>query len=140
MSFLLDTCAISELIKKKPNPGFINWISGQEEYNIYLSVITIGEIVKGISKLTDLSKKSYLQKWVDQQLVKRFQHRLLPVNTEVSEKWGELLGASEQIGLKLPVIDALIASTAQLYNLTVVTRNVLDFEKCKATILNPWSE
>ncbi|MBY0280899.1 MAG: type II toxin-antitoxin system VapC family toxin [Alphaproteobacteria bacterium] len=139
MSFLLDTCAISELIKKSPNEGFIRWIVAQEEYHLYLSVLTIGEIIKGIKKLSDNSKQIHLQQWVEQELTTRFQHRLLPINIEICKRWGALLGESEQVGVKIPAIDALIASTAYVHNLKIVTRNVNDFEKCKIEVVNPWA-
>ena len=138
MSFLLDTCAISELRKKSPNEGFIRWIANQEEYHLYLSVLTIGEITKGIKKLNNVSKQDHLQQWVEQKLVSRFQHRLLPINIEICERWGTLLGEAEQVGVKIPAIDALIASTAYVHNLKIVTRNANDFEKCKIGIVNPW--
>lgn len=139
MSFLLDTCAISELIKKSPNEGFVHWITNQEEYHLYLSVLTIGEITKGIKKLNDYPKQVHLQQWVDQELVIRFQHRLLSINIAICERWGILLGESEQIGIKIPAIDALIASTAYVHNLKIITRNVSDFEKCKVDTINPWT-
>ena len=139
MSFLLDTCAISELTKKSPNEGFLRWIANQEEYHLYLSVLTIGELTKGIKKSNDDSKQAHLQKWIEQDLKNRFQHRLLPINIEICEKWGTLLGEAERVGVKLPAIDALIASTAYVHNLKIVTRNVLDFEKCKIDIVNPWT-
>lgn len=139
MSFLLDTCAISELTKKSPNEGFLRWIANQEEYHLYLSVLTIGELTKGIKKSNDDSKQAPLQKWIEQDLKNRFQHRLLPINIEICEKWGTLLGEAERVGVKLPTIDALIASTAYVHNLKIVTRNVLDFEKCKIDIVNPWT-
>lgn len=139
MSFLLDTCALSELTKKPPNEGFIRWIANQEEYHLYLSVLTIGEITKGIKKLNDDSKQAHLQQWIEQELVGRFQHRLLPINIEICERWGTLLGEAERVGIKIPAIDALIASTAYVHNLKIVTRNVNDFEKCKIGIVNPWT-
>jgi predicted nucleic acid-binding protein len=140
LSFLLDTCAISELTKKSPNQGLIDWIANQEEYRLYLSVLTIGEITKGIKKLNDYSKQVQLQQWVEQEVIMRFQHRLLPINTEICEKWGILLGESEQVGIKIPNIDALIASTAYVHNLKIITRNINDFEKCKVDVINPWAK
>jgi predicted nucleic acid-binding protein len=139
MSFLLDTCAISELIKATPNSGFLEWMRWQEEHHVFLSVISIGEITKGITKLSDDFRKETLQHWVHHDLISRFQDRLLPINSDVSQKWGELLGYAELRGQKLPAIDALLAATAFVYELTIVTRNISDLERFSIPILNPWS-
>lgn len=138
MNYLLDTNVISELLKKDPNPGVVRWIDGREESMLHLSVLTLGEIQKGISKLSDKQKAERLQTWVDQELRYRFAGRILSVNQEIAAVWGRIQGISEQNGVKLPVMDSLIAATAIAHNLTVVTRNVLDLERCQARVWNPW--
>jgi len=135
---LLDTCAISELVKTNPSPSFISWISVQDEDFLYLSVITIGEIFCGVSKLPNGKKRDKLLDWVGAELPERFYGRIIPVGVEVAAKWGELCGSSERIGAKLPVVDSLIAATAMAHGMEVVTRNTDDFKRCGATVLNPW--
>ncbi|MCJ8007291.1 type II toxin-antitoxin system VapC family toxin [Lederbergia wuyishanensis] len=140
MKYLLDTNVISELVKKDPHPGVLHWIDDCDETSLYLSVITFGELQKGISKLSDTSRAERLQKWVDQDLANRFKERILPIDLDVVFTWGRVHGISEKSGTKLPVVDSLIAATAITHNLTVVTRNVNDIERCRAPVFNPWDE
>lgn len=138
MKYLLDTCVISELVKKEPHPGVIRWLDGCDESRMYLSVLTIGEITKGIAKLADGDRRERLQSWVTNELAVRFEQRLLEIDTEVAWAWGIMLGEAERLGEKLPVIDSLIAATANVHNLIVVTRNVQDIVRCQAKVFNPW--
>jgi predicted nucleic acid-binding protein len=140
VKYLLDTCLISELIKKKPSLPVLRWLEKQDETALYLSVLTIGELQKGISKLPDNPKKLELQGWVNNELVGRFEGRILSIDVEVAAAWGKLLGSAEKQGRKLPVMDSLIAATANTHNLTVVTRNARDMERCQASVFNPWRE
>jgi predicted nucleic acid-binding protein len=105
-----------------------------------LGVLTIGELQNGISKLPDGPKKSELQGWVSNDLVARFEGRLLSIDAEAAAVWGRLLGTAERQGKKLPVMDSLIAATAITHNLTVVTRNNRDLERCQAKVFNPWKD
>ena len=138
MKYLLDTCLISELVKKSPNASVLGWLDKQDEDQLYLSALTIGELQKGISKLADARKKEEFQIWLSSDLVSRFERRILNIDTEVAVRWGELIGEAERRGKRLPVIDSLIAATAAVHNLTVVTRNTGDLEKCAVRVLNPW--
>ena len=138
MRYLLDTNVISELVKRKPNPGVVSWIDEQDESALFLSAITFGELQKGIEKLGDESRAEQLQTWVNQDLAKRFDGRILPIDLNVAFTWGRIQGASEKGGLKLPVMDNLIAATAITHNLVVVTRNAHDIERCQASVYNPW--
>jgi predicted nucleic acid-binding protein len=138
VKYLLDTCLISELVKKSPNARVLGWLDKQDEDQLYLSALTIGELQKGISKLADVRKKEELQIWLSSDLVSRFERRILNIDTEVAVRWGELIGEAERRGKRLPVIDSLIAATAVLHNLTVVTRNTGDLEKFAVRVLNPW--
>ncbi|KPV44308.1 type II toxin-antitoxin system VapC family toxin [Alicyclobacillus ferrooxydans] len=138
MKYLLDTNVISELIKREPNLGVVRWINTHHESTLFLSVITLGELQKGISKLSDPDRTKRLQSWVDQDLAKRFEGRILPVDLDVMFNWGRIQGASEKEGVKLPVMDSLIAATAITHNLIVLTRNVRDLERCRVTVYNPW--
>lgn len=140
MRYLLDTCLISELIRPKPDPGVIGWLGEREEERLFLSVLTLGELQKGISKLDPSPRRDKLQGWVEMDLSRRFQGRLLPVDAEVAVTWGHLQGESERRGERLPVVDSLLAATALAHNLIVVTRNTKDLAKCQVQIINPWEE
>lgn len=138
MKYLLDTCLISELIKKNPNYGVVSWLDEQDDLSLFLSVLTLGELQKGISKLPAGVRKEELQAWVEHDLVERFMGRIIDVDLETALAWGKLNGDSEQRGDRLPVVDSLIAATATAHALIVVTRNVKDIERCKCGVCNPW--
>ena len=138
MKYLLDTCLVSELVKKEPNPAVVSWLDEQDEQKLFLSVLNLGELQKGISKLPDGVKKDELQAWVALDLVERFTGRILEIDLDTALCWGRLQGEAEQAGEKLPVMDSLIAATAAAHGLVVVTRNVRDIERCGARVCNPW--
>jgi predicted nucleic acid-binding protein len=138
MKYLLDTCVISEVIKSKPNSKVIQWLKDQEESNLYLSVLTFGEIEKGIEKSASEERKTKLKLWVEEDLKQRFENRILPIDLHTASKWGEIQGKSESIGRPLPAIDGLIAITGLVNNCVVVTRNTSDMEQSSAELFNPW--
>ena len=138
MKYLLDTCLISELVKKVPNSAVVSWLNEQDEQSLFLSVLTIGELQKGISKLADGERKDELQAWVEHDLVLRFTGRIIDIHLETVLIWGRMQGESEQKGVILPVMDSLIAATAKAHGLVVVTRNVKDIERCQVRVCNPW--
>ncbi len=138
MKYLLDTCLISELVKKMPNSAVVCWLDGQDEQCLFLSVLTIGELQKGISKLPDCARKDELQAWVEHDLTLRFTGRIIGIELETMLIWGRLQGESERRGESLPVMDSLIAATAEAHGLVVVTRNVKDIERCQVKSYNPW--
>ncbi|OGA45642.1 MAG: recombinase [Betaproteobacteria bacterium RIFCSPLOWO2_12_FULL_62_58] len=140
MSLLLDTSVISELVRKSPHGPVLDWIDKQNEASLHLSVITIGEIEKGIARLPASARRSKLQSWVRVDLITRFGRRLLPIDIQTATRWGTLVGESEKRGKPLPVIDSLIAATALVHGLAVVTRNVGDFERCGVACINPWDD
>ena len=139
MKYLLDTCAISELVKKHPDEKIVQWIKECDEDTVFISVLTLGEIQKGISKLDDNRRRIKIQKWLDSDLRERFAERILPISLEVALTWGVIEGESANKGRPLPVIDALIGATAVAHNLTVVTRNERDIRGTGARILNLWA-
>lgn len=138
MNYLLDTCVISELVAKRPNPQVIEWINRTEEARLYLSVITIGEIRKGIEKLAQSRRRTALEEWLRDQLVVRFGGRIVPVGLEVMLRWGELTGALESAGHPMSAMDSLIAATTLQGNFKLVTRNQEDFKYTRVTLFNPW--
>ncbi len=138
MKYLLDTCAISETIRSNPNLTFIEWLDSQDENEIFLSGITIGELYKGIFKLKDKERQKNLMYWLEEDLKLRFYRRILPIEDSIIYIWGKICGENEKNGKKLPIIDSLIAATAIAHKLTVVSRNTKDFEMCNLKVLNPW--
>lgn len=138
MTFLLDTCVISELVKSRPDENVVRWVDSVDERRLFLSVLTLGELEKGITKLHASQRKDDLREWLEHDLTERFEGRILSVDFAVAAAWGSLQGEAERAGKKLPVIDSLLAATAEIYQLTIATRNVADFERCSVAILNPW--
>jgi predicted nucleic acid-binding protein len=138
LNYLLDTCVISELIKPKPSSKVIKWLRFCQEESLFLSSLTIGEIQKGISKLPDSRKRKKLQSWLDSELTQRFDKRILGIDFKVAQKWGEIQASSEIAGVKMPVIDSLIASIGIVFDMTVVTRNTADMKNSGVRLFNPW--
>ena len=138
MSYLLDTCVLSELRKPTADPNVVAWINAVDEFHLFLSVITFGEIQKGIAKLDESKRKRSLQLWLEQSLPERFAGRILEIDGEVALEWGELQGGLARSENPVPVIDSMIAATAICYNLTLVTRNIADFNRMPVKLLNPW--
>ncbi len=138
MKYLLDTCVLSELIKKNPNQKVVKWISGNDESNLFISVLTIGEIHKGIEKLQESKKKEKLHQWVNYDLQERFKGRIIDFDLKVATVWGKTQANSELSGKAMPAIDGQIVATGISYDLTVVTRNTTDMEISGAVLLNPW--
>lgn len=140
MKYLLDTCILSEAIKRKPDPNVMQWLESCTEEDVYISSLTLGELHKGILRLQDQTRKKLLEFWLLNELLRRFAGRVLDVDTEVALSWGKQLAESEQKGLTLPAIDSLIAATAQKHGLIMVTRNTRDFERCNIQCLNPFTD
>ena len=138
MRYLLDTNVISELIARRPNWQVVQWVDTLDADSVYLSVITIGELRKGIEKLTDSPRKDTLRAWLTDDLLVRFEGRVLPVDVDVMLAWGELTGRLERTGRPLPAIDSLIAAIAIHHGCSLVTRNEDDFKDTGVTALNPW--
>lgn len=138
MKYLLDTCVISELIKKNPNPKVVQWIALAEEASLFISVVTVGEIHKGIAKLPESNKKGKLHAWVRYDLEERFKNRILHYDLQTAAIWGKIQAHSELSGKAMPVLDGLIAATGIAYDLTVVTRNTTDMAISGVALINPW--
>ena len=138
MNYILDTCVVSDLRKKTPNKNLVKWIEAQNEWDLYLSVLTLGEIEQGIASLKDKKQSEIILSWLNQSLVPRFEHRILTVDEKVAIAWGKIRGKAQKQGLTLPVIDSLIAATALCLGATVITENKTDFERCGCLLLSPW--
>ncbi len=140
MNYLLDTCVLSEARKRNADRGVAGWLGEVSESRLYLSVIALGEIQKGIAALADRERKRKLQAWLENDLRARFAGRVLDVDTDVALEWGMLQGQGQQKGTPVPVVDSLIAATAIRHNLTLVTRNVRDFAHFPVHLYDPWGE
>ena len=138
MNFLLDTCLLSELYRKRPNKNVANWVAGIEEHRLFVSVLSLGEIQKGVAKLNEGERKQKIQTWLDSDLQKRFANRIFPMDLEILLEWGRFCGECEKRWASLPVIDSLLAATAICRNLSVVTRNIGDFSRFPVKVFNPW--
>jgi toxin FitB len=136
--FLLDTNCISELVRVKPEPRVLEWMEAADEGLLYLSVLTLGEIRKGLAGLPQSKRRTHLEAWLEVELQARFSRRILPVDAAVADRWGVLAAVAKRKGKALSTIDALLAATALHYNLTVVSRNVSDFANTQVPFLNPW--
>lgn len=140
MRYLLDTCLISELVRARPHAAVPAWIDAQQESHLFLSVLTLGELRKGVERLEDGARRSRLANWLDGDLKVRFSGRLLPVDEDVAERWGIVTADAVAKGVAVPVVDGLIAATALVHGMTVVTRNVDDMQAAGVPVFNPWSE
>ena len=136
MSYLLDTNIISETVKTKPNASLINWLEKVPTEDLFVSVLTIGEIRKGVELLSNTKKKSELIVWLENDLRNWFGGRILSVDASAADKWGFILANSSK---SFSAIDALIAATALTQNLKLVTRNTKDFADVKdLELINPF--
>jgi predicted nucleic acid-binding protein len=138
VKYLFDTCLVSEWTRKKPEAAVRDWLAQCDEESAYLSVLTVGEIQKGIARCGDPARKTSSQKWLDGDLRKRFLGRVLPITEEVAKTWGLFQGEAEARGKSIPSIDGLIAATAAVHNLILVTRNEADMALSGVRIVNPW--
>jgi predicted nucleic acid-binding protein len=138
MSYLLDTCVISEFVAKQPSEEVVSWLARLDPETVFLSVVTIGEIQKGIDKLPASRRKEALRTWLKEDLLVRFHDRLLLLGTGEMLTWGTLMSKVEAKGAPMPLIDSLIAATALHHDLVVVTRDQDDFAPSGVRLLNPW--
>ena len=138
MSYLLDTNAVSEWVRPRPDPGIVRWLDEVDEDRTYLSVITLGELRKGVDRLADGRRRGRLDQWLTNELPGRFSGRLLSVDAAVADKWGQLLARAENAGRTVAAVDALIAATANVHSLKVVTRNVGHFRDAGVEVVSPW--
>ena len=139
MSYLLDTCVLSEFTRRKPEEKVIRWLDQIPEENLFLSAITIGEIQHGVQRLPNSPRKSDLQVWMRNGLIERFDKRILSLDTATMLLWGSLIARMEKSGHPMPAMDSLIAATALQNHLTIVTRNAADFQHCGVQVINPWN-
>lgn len=138
MSFLFDTNVVSEWVRPRPNAGVMAWLAEADEDGVFLSVVTLAELRHGIERMAAGQRRRRLNEWLANDLLFRFEGRVLPVDVAVADSWGRLTASREASGRPISVADAFIAATAAVHGLTLVTRNVADFERTVRTI-SPWS-
>ena len=139
MSWLLDTAVVCEPVRPKPDRSVLRWFDSHNEMEMYLSVLTLGELQKGLARMPESRRREHLTQWIEEDLAKRFGGRVLAVEAEIARIWGEITGTAENNGKPLPAIDALIAATAIHHKLTVVTRNTRDFLATGVAVEDPWN-
>ena len=135
MSFLIDTCALSELVAPRPSRRVTDWFETAPQEALFISALTLGEIRKGVELLPDGRRRSRIAAWLETRLPAWFEDRVLAVDTEVADEWGRLVARPDR---PIAAIDGLIAATALRHRLTLVTRNVRDFRATGVDLINPW--
>lgn len=139
MNFLLDTNVVSEWTKPRPNAGVVSWLAEADEDRIFISVVTVAELRHGIERLAAGARRDRLDAWLTEQVPLRFEERLLPVDAETAHAWGRIMARGQAAGRPVGTMDAFIAATAERHDMTLVTRNVSDFETLGIRLVNPWS-
>ena len=140
MSHLLDTNVVSEWTKPRPNPGVIQWLSEVDEDRVFLSVVSVAEIRFGIERLPQTVRRARLASWLEDELIPRFDVRLLDINRDIAQGWGMIMARAQASGLGLSSMDGLLAATAERRGLTLVTRNTKDFLNLGIDVLDIWRE
>ncbi len=135
MSYLLDTNVISELVRPKPAKIVLDWFGNIPSEALHISVLTLGEIRKGVEQMPDGARREKLRLWLEHDLVDWFGTRVLPVDMPIADRWGRLLAL---VGRPVPSIDSLLAATALHHELRLVTRNQKDFDYPGLQVVNPW--
>ena len=138
MNFLLDTNVVSEWTKPRPDSGIVDWLAQIDEDAVFLSVVTFAQLRHGIERLPASKRRKQLDEWLRGELPLRFEQRILQVDGAVADEWGRLVARHGVLGRPIHAMDALIAATAQVHALTLVTRNTSDFEASVKSVVNPW--
>lgn len=138
--YLLDTNVISELVRPAPDANVVSWVRAVDETSCYLSVLTFGEIRRGIERLTPGPRRERLRNWLEIDLTNRFEGRVLSIDRRVAEIWGMITARAVAAAVQLPTIDALIAATAERHGMVIASRNLRDFAYATAASVNPWDD
>jgi toxin FitB len=136
--YLLDTNVVSEFAKPQVDAGVSGWLADADEDRLFLSVVTLAELRRGVARLSDGARRRRLDNWLRHELPDRFEGRVLPIDVATADAWGEVVADRERRGLAISAMDALIAATAIAHGLTLVTRNARDFAPSLVGVVNPW--
>jgi toxin FitB len=139
VKYLLDTSFVSELSRTPPDDRVEDWLASQDIRDLGVSALTVAEILRGIARLGDTRRAGRLAAWFEATVQRLVADRVLPFGPDEARRWADLMGRRDREGQPLPVIDSLIAATARAHDLSVVTRNVADFERCGVPVISPWS-
>ena len=139
MAFLVDTNVVSETFRPQPAAAVVEWMGDQSAADLFLSSITLGELVRGARRLRDEVRRSRIERWVRSDLAAQFRDRVLPFDAEAAVVWGEIMGDGDRSGRVKAMADAQIAAVARRHGLTLATRNVGDFAGMSVPLLNPWA-
>lgn len=140
MSFLLDTNVVSEWTRPKPDPGVVAFLSQEPEDGLFLSVVSLAELRRGVDRLAHGQRRTRLDQWLREDLPTRFEGRLLGIDANTADMWGRLIARRERAGRPMGAMDGWIAATAEVHSLTLATRNVADFAGAVERIIDPWRE
>jgi toxin FitB len=136
--YLLDTNVVSELVRPNPNANVVAWVRAEDETRFYLSVLSFGEIRRGIEQLPQSPRRERLRLWLEVDLTDRFQGRILDIDRRVAEIWGMITARAAAASAPVPTIDTLIAATAERHGMVVATRNLRDFAFTTVAVVSPW--
>lgn len=139
MNFLLDTNVLSEVRRPSPDVNVLRWLDVLDEDRAFLSVVTIAELKRGVSLMDTGLRRDALAAWISNELPNRFVTRIVPINAQIAEQWGELMAVTRRQGIALSIMDGFLAATALVHGLVVVTRNTKDFSPVGVPVFNPWS-
>jgi predicted nucleic acid-binding protein len=137
LKYLIDTNVLSEIRRKSPDVNVVQWINSRPSTSLFLSVLTLGELRKGIDSLSDSKRRLKLLDWLETDLPLFFTGRILSIDEGVADHWGQLMAAA---GRPIPAIDSLLGATAAYHGLTMVTRNSKDFKNLGLSVFNPWTD
>jgi predicted nucleic acid-binding protein len=140
VNFLLDTNVVSEWTKPRPDSGVVAWLAEADEDRVFISVMTLAELRYGVERMPTGARRNRLDTWVSEQLPARFEARVLPIDAETADTWGHVMARGRTGGRPVGTMDAFIAATAERHHLTLVTRDVSDFDVLGIRVINPWSK
>ena len=138
MAFLLDTNVISETVRPRPDKTVLDWIESQIPSDLFLAAQTPGELVRGARRVKEQARREQFERWIQQDLARQFDGRILPFDASTAAVWGRLMGDGDRAGRRPSAADAQIAAAAIQHDLTLVTRNVKDFRNFDIRLLDPW--
>jgi predicted nucleic acid-binding protein len=138
LTYLLDTNVISEWTKPRPDRGVVAWLETADESSLYLSVVTFAEIRLGIELLSEGRKRDQLTRWLEADLVPRFEGRIIEIDQPIAAAWGQLVARGRSFGAAPPILDAFLVATALVHGMILVTRNLRDVRRFGVAVLDPW--